>query len=155
RASGRKLTSSDALWVQFLAAFLNRDRNAMARKSAELAGASPYGDSEYLNSLVFAYEGRLQESRQASIQAVTLARQAHMAERAALFEGASAVGEALYGYSNETSTHAGSASQLSRGRDADFPPAFALALWRNSSTALTMATHFEKQYPEDTCVRFT
>jgi eukaryotic-like serine/threonine-protein kinase len=78
-----------------------------------------------------------------------------MAERAALFEGASAMSEALYGYSSETSTHAAGASQLSRGRDTDFPPAFALALCRNSSTALIMATHFEKQYPEDTCVRFT
>jgi tetratricopeptide (TPR) repeat protein len=37
----------------------------------------------------------------------------------------------------------------------DFPRAFALALSRNSSAALPIVTRLEKDYPEDTCVRFT
>jgi len=51
--------------------------------------------------------------------------------------------------------HAFAARQLVSGRDADFPPAFALALSRNSSSVLAIVTRLEKEYPEDTCVRFT
>src|SRR5262249_47929411 len=109
----------------------------------------------HFESLVAAYEGRLQQSRQESTQAVTLARQAHLAERAALFEGAAAVREALYGYPDEASRHSLAAGHLVSGRDVDFPPAFALALSRNSSSALAIVTRLEKHYPEDTCVRFS
>jgi tetratricopeptide (TPR) repeat protein len=47
------------------------------------------------------------------------------------------------------------AGQLASGRDVDFPPAFALALSRNSSAASALVSSLEKQYPEDTCVRFS
>ena len=139
----------------FFAAFLNRDLGAMEKAAAQIATASPQGDSEHFGSLVAAYEGRLQRSRQASIQAVTLARQAHLAERAALFEGAAAIRDALYGYPDEASRLSFGAGQLVSGRDADFPRAFALALSRNSSAASAIVTRLEKQYPEDTCVRFS
>jgi serine/threonine protein kinase/tetratricopeptide (TPR) repeat protein len=155
RAARRKLPSNDQLTVQFLIAFLHRDRSEMHKVSAQMLRASPSGDSEYFESLVSAYEGRLQQSRQASVQAVTLARQAHLTERAALFEGAAAIREALYGYPDESSRHAAAAQQLARGRDADFPPAFALALCGKSSPALAMVMRLETEYPEDTCVRFT
>jgi tetratricopeptide (TPR) repeat protein len=155
RAAQRKLPSNDQLTVQFLIAFLNRDRSEMQRVSAQIATASPYGDSEYFGSLVSAYEGRLHQSRQACVQAVTLARQAHLAERAALFEGAAAIREALFGYPDESSRHVAAALQLARGRDADFPPAFALALCGKSSPALAMVMRLETEYPEDTCVRFS
>ena len=62
----------------------------MEQAAAQTATASPQGDSQHFQSLDAAYEGCLQQSRQASIQAVTLARQAHLAERAALFAGAAA-----------------------------------------------------------------
>ncbi len=155
RADRRKLPNKDSFGTLFFAAFLNRDRNAMDKAGAQLAKDIPSGAFEYYGSLVSAYEGRLQQSRQTSIQAVTLARQAHLAERAALFEGAAAVREALYGYPDESSRLAFAAGQLAKGRDADFPPAFALALSRKSSSTLATVTSMEKQYPEDTCVRFS
>lgn len=155
RAAERKLPSNSGLTVQFFVAFLNRDRSAMDKAGAQIATASPYGDPEHFESLVSAYEGRLKQSRQLSIQAINLARQAHLAERAALFEGAAAMREALYGYPDEASRCSIAAGRLVSGRDADFPPAFALALSRNSSSALAMAMRLETQYPEDTCVRFT
>ena len=98
RAAQRNLPSKEWLAVQFFVAFLNRDRSGMEKARAQMATALPYGASEFIESLVAASEGRLQQSRQASIQAVTLARQAHLEERAALFEGAAAIREALYGY---------------------------------------------------------
>jgi serine/threonine protein kinase len=155
RVVERKLDLTDDLGVRFFCAFLKRDRSTMDQVSARTAAASPFGLSEYYESLVAAYEGRVQRSRQLSVQAVTLARQAHLAERAALFEGAAAMVEALYGYPDESARHATAAGQLARGRDADFPPAFALALGRNSAPALAIATRLETEYPEDTCVRFT
>ncbi|MEO7143801.1 MAG: hypothetical protein ABI165_09905, partial [Bryobacteraceae bacterium] len=155
RAAQRKLPNKDPFATLFFAAFLNRDRSAMDKAGAQLASDIPSGDFEYYESLVFAYEGRLQQSRQTSIQAVTLARQAHLAQYAALFEGAAAVTEALYGYADESSRHSFAAGQLVRGRDVDFGPAFALALSGNSSSALAIVTRLEEQYPEDTCVRFS
>ena len=155
RAAQRRLASEDHFATLFFAAFLNRDRSAMEKAATRIATASHQGDSEHFESLVAAYEGRLQQSRQASIQAVTLARQAHHAERAALFEGAASVRDALYGYPDESSRHSLAAGQLASGRDVDFPPAFALALSRNSSAASALVSSLEKQYPEDTCVRFS
>jgi hypothetical protein len=94
-------------------------------------------------------------SRQASVQAVTLARQAHLAQRATLFEGAAAVTDALYGYPHDSARHCSAAGQQVSGRDADFGPAFALALSGNSSSALAIVIRLEEQYPEDTCVHFS
>jgi len=155
RVAQRKLPSKDHLAVLFLAAFLNRDRSGMDKAAEQLAAASPRGDSEHFQSLVSAFEGRVLQSRQQSMQAVTLARQAHFAESAALFEGAAAMREALYGYPDEAARHAALAGQLVRGRDTEFSPAFALALSRNSRAALPIVMRLEKEYPEDTCVRFT
>ncbi len=155
RAALRKVPYKDIFATLFFAAFLNRDLSAMDQAGAKMTRDIPHGDAEHYHSLVSAYEGRLQQSRQASIQAVTLARQARLAERAALFEGAAAVREALYGYPKESSRHSFIAAQLVTGRDVDFGPAFALALSGNSAAALTIVTRLEKQYPEDTCVRFS
>lgn len=155
RAALRKLRIQDPSATLFFAAFLNSDQSAMDKAGAQLAKDIPSGDFEHYESLVSAYEGRLQQSRQESIQAVALARQAHLAQRAALFEGAAAVREAFYGYPDESSRHSFAAEQLVSGRDVDFGPAFALALSRNSSSASAIVARLEKRYPEDTCVRFS
>jgi eukaryotic-like serine/threonine-protein kinase len=155
RATDRKLAVNDNLGVQFFAAFLSRDRRTMATTTAQVAAASPYGNAEHFDSLVSAFEGRLQQARRESTQAVTLARQAHFAERSAAFEGAAAVREALYGYPEESSRHSQAVHQLAVGRDVDFPRGFALALSRNSAAVLPILARLEKEYTEDTCVRFT
>jgi eukaryotic-like serine/threonine-protein kinase len=157
RAARRKLTSNDfsGLGVRFFLAFLDRNRSEMDKVGAQMAASCPYGAAEHSESLVSACEGRLQRSRQASVQAVTLARQARLAERAALFGGAAAVTEALYGSPGESSRRSVPAGELVQGRDVDFPRAFALALSRNSPAALPIVMRLERQYPEDTVVRFT
>lgn len=155
RGFRRSPPSKDRVATLFFTAFLSRDRSAMEQAAAKTGTDLPQGDAEFFKSLVAAYEGRLQQSRHASIQAAILARQGHMLARAALFEGAAAVREALYGYPDESSRLSSAATKLARGRDADFPPAFALALSRNSSAAAAIVTRMEKQYPDDTCVRFS
>jgi serine/threonine protein kinase/tetratricopeptide (TPR) repeat protein len=155
RATERGLPTKDPFATLFFAAFLDGERNAMDKAGAQLASDIPSGEFEYYQSLVFACEGRLQMSRQASVQAVTLARQAHLAQRATLFEGAAAVTDALYGYPDDSARHCSAAGQQVSGRDADFGPAFALALSGNSSSALAIVIRLEEQYPEDTCVHFS
>lgn len=151
----RKLPYKDHMVVQFFASFLGRDRTGMDQAAARMATASPYGTTEHLQSLVLASEGRRLRSREASVQAVSLARQAHFAELAALFEGAAAIREAIFGNPVESTQHALAASQLSQGRDVDFPPAFAFSVSRDSKDALPIVKRLEHQYPEDTCVRLT
>jgi eukaryotic-like serine/threonine-protein kinase len=72
-----------------------------------------------------------------------------------MFAGARAVCNALYGIRAEAQTDAGAASSLFRGRDADYGPAFALALLDDSGQAEKIVAELEKRYPEDTCVQFS
>jgi hypothetical protein len=153
RAEARKISSKNQLPAQSFAAFLDGDQNAMARAAAAFAAASRDGAAEHVQALMFAYHGQLQPSRQASDQAVNLARQAHYAERAAVFEGAAAIREAIYGYPEEVSRHWFAAKQLASGRDMDFPPPFALALSGKTASAVATADRFAKEYPEDTIVQ--
>lgn len=155
RAVQRNLPSKDSFAVVFFSAFLEGDRATMDKVSAQIAASIPNGVSEHYASLVSAYEGRLRQSRHASNQAVNLAAQGHFSQRASLFEGAAALREALYGNNEESLRHVSAARQLATGRDADFPPAFASALCRHPATAMDIARRMEKEYSEDTCVRFT
>jgi hypothetical protein len=50
---------------------------------------------------------------------------------------------------------ASAALSLFRGRDADYGPAFALALLDDPGEAQKIAGELEKRYPEDTCVLFS
>ena len=120
-----------------------------------MATALSYGASEFVESLAAAYEGRLQRSRQASIQAVSLARQGHLQERAALFEGAAAIREALYGYPDESSRPlTRCASVRSRARRG-LSSGVRLRLIRAFIGGSAHHHAAEKQYPEDSCIRFT
>jgi len=76
-------------------------------------------------------------------------------ERAAQFEGARAAWSALFGMPAEAQKSAAAALSLFRSRDADYGPAFALALLRDSTPAYKIAADLEKQYPEDTSVQFS
>jgi tetratricopeptide (TPR) repeat protein len=142
------------LHVVLFAAFLNRNQREFAEIVKELAVQKTYGESEHCQSLTAAYEGRIHQSRQLSDQAINLARQAHYPERAALSEGAAAIRDAVLGYPADAVRHAAAAKQLATGRDVDFPPAFALALSQNLTAVRHAVMRLDKDFPEDTCVRF-
>jgi tetratricopeptide (TPR) repeat protein len=110
---------------------------------------------ENQEALTLAYEGRLKEADRLSDRAVLLARQGGLLERAAQFEGAHAAWNALLGTRAEAERSAATALSLFRSRDADYGPAFALALLRDSAQARTIETDLEKRYPEDTSVQFS
>jgi predicted Zn-dependent protease len=62
--------------------------------------------------------------------------------------------EALFGNAVEARQRAAAALGLSKGREAEYGAAFALALAGDSARARTLAEDLAKRFPEDTIVRF-
>jgi tetratricopeptide (TPR) repeat protein len=141
---------------RYMIAFLRNDRAAMAMEATQRqTKLEAQGLFDHQQALTLAYQGRLKEAGQMSDHAVTLARQGGLLERAAQFEGARAAWNALFGIRAAAQTSAGDALSLYRSRDADFGPAFALALVHDSIPAHKIEADLERQYPEDTSVQFS
>jgi hypothetical protein len=102
-----------------------------------------------------AYQGRLKEANTLSDRAVSLARLGGLVERAALFQGARAVWNAFFGTREEAQRNAAAALSLYRSRDADYGPAFALALLQDTTHAHKIEADLEERYPQDTSVQFS
>jgi predicted Zn-dependent protease len=90
-----------------------------------------------------------------SLQAAELAQQAGHDERAALFETGAALREAFFGNRIGATQRVSSALALAKDREVAYGAALALALAGNSSRAQTLADDLEKNFPEDTSVRFS
>ena len=156
KASDRKIEVSNVSICTYFIAFLKNDQEAMEREIAQRrTKLEAQGWFEHQEALTLAYQGRLQEANRVSDRAVSLARQGGLPERAAMFAGARAVWNALYGIRDQAQRDASAALSLFRGRDADYGPAFALALLDGSQEAQKIADELEKRYPEDTCVLFS
>jgi serine/threonine protein kinase/tetratricopeptide (TPR) repeat protein len=156
KASERKIEANELSLCRYFIAFLRSDKAAMEREmSQRKAKLEAEGWFEHQEALTLAYEGRLKEANRLSERAVNLARQGGLVGRAALFAGARAVWNALYGMRAEAQTDAGSALSLFRGRDADYGPAFALALLGDAGQTHKIAAELANRYPEDTCVQFS
>jgi serine/threonine protein kinase/tetratricopeptide (TPR) repeat protein len=155
RAAERKLEIRDSLLVQYFIAFLNGDDEEMRRKAA-LAKGNPFMEDmiAHVDALVLARSGRLQDARRTSAVAVDIAKQTGQRERAALFEAATAVAEALYGNVAGARRRATDALELARGRDSDYAAAFSLAIAGDLTRARALADDLKKSFPEDTSVRF-
>ena len=156
RASERNIEVVELSLCRYFAAFLRNDRAAMEneviRRKTTLEAQ---GWFQHQEAMTLAYHGRLKEANRLSDHAVTLARQGGLPERAALFEGACAVWNALFGIQAEAQKSAAAALSLFRGRDADYGPAFAKALLHDSAQARDIAADLENRYPQDTSVQFS
>ena len=156
RASQRRLEGIQFSLCRYFIAFLSHDEAAMEREmSQRRAKLEAQGWFEHQEALTFAYQARLKDAARLSDRAITLARQGGLLERAAQFEGARAVWNALFGNGAEAQRNAAAALSLYRSRDADYGPAFALALLHDSAQAHQIEADLEKRYPEDTSVQFT
>jgi tetratricopeptide (TPR) repeat protein len=155
KASEREIEVSNLSICRYFIAFLKNDTAAMKREIAQRgAKLEAQGWFEHQEALTLAYHGQLKEANRLSERAVSLARQGGLPERAAMFAGARAVWNALYGIRAQAQADAGAALKLFRGRDADYGPAFALALL-DDGEAQKIAAELEEHYPEDTCVLFS
>jgi eukaryotic-like serine/threonine-protein kinase len=76
-------------------------------------------------------------------------------ERAALFETGAALREAFFGNAAIATQRASSVLALVKDREVEYGAALALALAGSSSRAQALADDLEKNFPEDTSVRFS
>jgi eukaryotic-like serine/threonine-protein kinase len=156
KASVRKIDVIILSQCRYFIAFLRSDREAMEREmSYGKAKFEAQGRFEYQEALMLAYQGRLKEAAPLCDRAVMLARQGNFLEQAAMFQGAHAVWNALFGFREQAHTNAAAALSLYRGRDGDYGPAFALALLDDSAQADKIKADLEKRYPDYTSVRFS
>jgi eukaryotic-like serine/threonine-protein kinase len=106
-------------------------------------------------ALALARSGRLGAARRSSNRAIDLARQQGEPERAANYQAARAVWEAVCGNAAEGKRNATAALALSNFRDVEYAAALALALSGESSRSQSLADDLEKRFPEDTFAKFT
>jgi len=155
RAMERKLELAEFFIIRYFIAFLNGDVEDMKRKAALARGKRTTEDMiSHVEALALARSGRLQEARQASAIAVDIAQQSGRRERAAMFEAATAVWEAFYGNAAAARQRAIKALALGRGREVDYPAAFALALSGDVARSRALADDLHKNFPEDTSVQY-
>ena len=156
KASERKIEVVQFSLLRYFIAFLRNDEAAMEREMTQRrVKLEAQGWFEHQEALTLAYHGRLKEADRLSARAVSLARQGGLMGRAAMFQGAGAVWNALFGNREEAQRSAAAALSLYRSRDADYGPAFALALLRDSAQAHKIAAELERRYSEDTSVQFS
>jgi tetratricopeptide (TPR) repeat protein len=155
RALNRKLDHPDFPRVRYFIAFLKNDRSQMSRWAAQAKGKPGVEDMmSHLESLAMAHAGRLEDAAHTIDLTIDLARQGGQKERAAMFEAAAADWEAFYGNAPAARRRADNALALSKGRDAAYAAAFALALSGESSRSRALADDLNARFPEDTCVQF-
>jgi serine/threonine protein kinase/tetratricopeptide (TPR) repeat protein len=156
KASERKIEVVQFSLLRYFIAFLRNDKAAMEREVTQRrVKLEAQGWFEHQEALTLAYHGRLKEADRLSARAVSLARQGGLMGRAAIFQGTGAVWNALFGNRAEAQRSAAAALSLFRSRDADYGPAFALALLHDSAQAHEIAAELERRYPEDTSVQFS
>ena len=142
--------------ARYALAFLRRDREAMEHEATRRqATLHAQGWFEHQEALTLACDGRLKDANRLSERAILLARQGGFPERAALFQGARAVWNALFGIQDEAHRNAKAALSLSRSRDADYGPAFAFVLLQESAQAHEIEADLATRYPQDTSVQFS
>ena len=154
RLSGRKQEIPD-LWIaRYHLAFLKGDRAGMDAEAARATGKPGAEDSMlHEESMVSAGSGRVRMARGMSRRAVDLARQAGERERAALFAAGAAVWEGFVGNAPAARRGATAALELSKGRDAEYGAAFALALAGDFFRSQSLADDLASRFPEDTTVQ--
>jgi eukaryotic-like serine/threonine-protein kinase len=153
RAAGRGLEMDEFIMLEYDIDFLRGDQVGMEREAARARGRSG-GENWISNKEAFAlaYSGHLQRARIMSRRAVD---QAAQRERAGLWEAGAAVREALFGNPSEARKRAMAALELSKDREVEYGAAFALAHSGNLSQAQALANDLERQFPEDTSIRFS
>jgi serine/threonine protein kinase len=156
RASERKIEAVDFSICRYFIAFLRGDQPALEREVTQRrAKMEAQGFFEQQEALTAAYQARLKEAARLSDRAVLLSRQAGLRERAAQFEGSRAVWSALFGLREEGQRNAAAALALHQSRDANYGPAFALAVLHQSPQTRKLVVDLERRYPEDTSVQFS
>jgi len=156
QTSERKIDNPFVADQRFDLAFLKGDRAGMQREVAAAQG-KPGAEDVISDRQAFAlaYTGRMQEARKWSQSAITLAQQAGHGERAALFETRAALWEGFFGNFSMAKKSAMAALALAKNREDRYGAALVLAVSGDASQAQSLANDLERDFPEDTSVRFS
>ena len=148
RAEERNL-NEDFSVIRYFIGFVRGDGGGLTQQAA-LARANRSTEDliSHLEALRLAGSAQLQDARQASALGVAIARQSGRLERAALFEAATAVWEALYVNPTAASQKVTAALALGRGHEVDYAVAFALAVSGDVAQARSLADGLARDYPE-------
>jgi tetratricopeptide (TPR) repeat protein len=154
RAEERNFASEYFL-IRYFIAFLRGDGEGV-RQQAAIARASRSAEDliSHLEALRLAGSAQLQDARRTAAIAAAIAKQSRKLERAALFEAATAVWEALYENPTAARQKVSTALALGRGHEVDYAAAFALAVSGDVSRSRALADGLARDYPEDTSVQF-
>jgi tetratricopeptide (TPR) repeat protein len=156
RASERKIDVIQLSLCRYFVSFLKGDKAAMegeiTYRTATFHAQDHFAHQE---AVTLAAQGRLKEAARRWDQALVLARQGRFLERAAMFEGARAVWNAMFGLRGEARKKSAEALSLFRSRDADYAPALTLALLGQSDRAHKIGADLEKRFPEYTSLKFS
>ena len=155
RTSERKMETPSLSHLRFDVAFLKDDSAGMQREVVAAQGKP--GTEDWISdrqAFALAYTGHLQEARRWSHRASDLAQQAGYRERAALFETRAALWEAFFGNAPMARRKAKDALALAKNREDRYGAALALAMSGDASQAQSLANDLERDFPEDTSVRF-
>jgi eukaryotic-like serine/threonine-protein kinase len=156
-AESARARQLDSPWLHvclYLIAHEQADSQAMAREAAQLKSASEFEDIMlYYQAQAAASEGRLNDSRSLSDQAVAMTLQARQLDSASLYLAQEAMNDAWAGNRKEARREAQRALKLSSGREGEALAAVALAVAGDSSEALRLANDLANRFPENTIVR--
>jgi DNA-binding winged helix-turn-helix (wHTH) protein/tetratricopeptide (TPR) repeat protein len=152
-ASARGFNPPEMLVLRYAIAFANGDAEGMKRAVASAAG-KPWAEDWMTQSeaLAAADRGQIRLARQLSRKARELAISVAQPERAAGYESAFAVDEALFGYPSEAIRAATEALQVSRTRDVEYTAALAFGLAGDVRQSDALRKELHDRFPEDTIV---
>jgi tetratricopeptide (TPR) repeat protein len=151
KAAERKIAIPEILILRYQIAFLENDRQELARLTEAGYKRSPTFCEQEAH--VVAYAGQLRRARALSARAVDLAGQGGRVERAGQNQAGSAIRESLFGNAVEARRQADAALDLSKGGAVEYGAGFALGLAGEPARAGTLAADLEKRFPEDTTFR--
>jgi eukaryotic-like serine/threonine-protein kinase len=154
-ALAKNLDSPELRLSFYEIAFLEKDSDGMAKQAAWAMG-KPGKENVllYFQADTAAYGGQLGKAREFSHQAVVSSERAGAKEMAGACEAGAALREALFGNASEARQLAMGAMTLSKGRDAQYAAAQALALAGDSEHAQGLTDDLGHRFPEDTIVQF-
>jgi eukaryotic-like serine/threonine-protein kinase len=156
-AESARARQLDSPWLHlclYLIAYEQRDMPEMARQAAQLKGVPEFQDI-LLNyqAQAAAREGRLNEARSISAQAVEMALADKQPDTAALYQAQAAMNDAWAGNRSQARQQVQKALRISSGREGEAVAAVALAVAGDSAEAQRLAGDLSRRFPENTMVR--
>jgi tetratricopeptide (TPR) repeat protein len=153
-ASARQLDSPWLHLYLYLIAYQQADEPEMTRQAAQLKGVPGFqGILLDYQAQAAAREGRLNEARSISAQAVEMALADKEPDSAALYLAQAAMNDAWAGNRTQARQQAQKALHISSGREGEAVAAVALAVAGDSAEALRLAGDLARRFPENTMVR--